>query len=122
MLLEARQQSFQGRLDIADRADRDRMPPPDMRRIGIDLDDLGLVRIELAPGEIGPEQQQHVAIQDGVIAGGSADDAGHADVVGVVVLDEVLAARRMGHRAPSAAPPWRPPRRARRRSRRRHRS
>ena len=32
MLLKARQQSLQGRLDVADRADRDRMPPADMRR------------------------------------------------------------------------------------------
>ena len=32
MLLEARQQGLQGRLDIADRADRHRMPSPDMGR------------------------------------------------------------------------------------------
>ena len=33
-----------------------------------------------------------------MIAGGPADDAGHADIVGIVVFDEVLAARRVGHR------------------------
>ena len=98
MLLKARQQSLQGRLDIADRSDRHRMTPPDMRRILVDLEDRGLVRIELRPGEIGAEQQQHVAIEHGVIAGGPADHASHADIVRVVVLDEVLAARRMGHR------------------------
>ena len=48
VLLEARQQSLQGRLDIADRPDRDRMSSPDMRGIDIDLNDRRLVRIELA--------------------------------------------------------------------------
>ena len=33
MLLEAWQQSLQRRLDMADRADRDRMSPPDMRGV-----------------------------------------------------------------------------------------
>ena len=33
-----------------------------------------------------------------MIARGLADDAGHADVVGIVVFDEVLAARGVGHR------------------------
>ena len=98
MLLEARQQSLQGRLDIADRPDRDRMSPPDMRRIDIDLNDRRPVRIELGPGEIRSEQKQHITVENGVIAGASADDAGHADIVGIVVLDEVLAARRVGHR------------------------
>ena len=41
-----------------------RMPPPDVRGIGIDLNDRGAVRIELAPGEIRAEQQQHVAVED----------------------------------------------------------
>jgi hypothetical protein len=85
MLREARQQRFQGRLDIADGADRDRMPPADMGRVGIDLNDFGLVRIELAPGEIAPQKQQHVAIQDGVVvARGLADHTAHAHVVGIV--------------------------------------
>ena len=98
VLLKTRQQSLQGRLDIADRSDRDGMAPADMRRIRVDLDDRRLVRIELGPGEICSEQQQHVAVENGMIAGGAADDAGHADIVGIVVLDEVLAARRVRHR------------------------
>ena len=68
-----------------------------MRGVDVDLNDLRLVRIELRPREIRSEQQQHVAVENGVIAGGLADDPGHADVVRIVVLDEVLAARRMGH-------------------------
>ena len=84
-------------LDVADGADRHRMPPPDMRGIAVDLDDRRAVRIELGPGEIRAEQEQHVAVEDGVIAGGPADHAGHADIVGIVVFDEVLAARRVRH-------------------------
>ena len=33
-----------------------------------------------------------------MIAGGSADNTRHADIVGVVILDEVLAAGRVSHR------------------------
>ena len=92
MLLEAWQQSLQGRLYLADRADRDRMSPPDMRGVDVDLNDLCLARIELRPREIRPEQQQHIAVENGVIASGLADDPRHADVVRIVILDEVLAA------------------------------
>jgi hypothetical protein len=70
MLLKARQQGLQGRLDIADSADRNRMSPPDMRRVLVDLKDRGLVRVKLRPGEIGSELQQRVAVQNSVIAGG----------------------------------------------------
>ncbi len=69
-----------------------------MRGIAVDLNDHGLIRIELPPGEIRPEQEQRVAVKDGVIAGRTADNAGHPDVVRIVILDEVLAARRVGHR------------------------
>jgi hypothetical protein len=98
MLLKTRQQSLQGRLDIADRSDRHGMTPANMRRILVDLKDRGLVRIELRPGEIGTEQQQRVAVEHSVIAGGPANDARHADIVWVVMFDEVLAARGMSHR------------------------
>jgi len=98
VLLKARQQSLQGRLNVADDPERDRMPSSYMRGIGVDLNDRGPVGIELAPGEISPEQEQHIAVQNGVIAGGSANDAGHADIVGIVVFDEVLAAGCVRHR------------------------
>src|SRR5882757_9451017 len=89
VLLKTRQQSLQGRLDIANCPDRYRMSSPDMGRIEIDLDDLRRVWIELRPGEIRSEQKQHVAVENGMIAGGSADEARHTDIVRIVVLDEV---------------------------------
>jgi multidrug efflux pump subunit AcrB len=52
----------------------------------------------LRPGEIRSEQEQHLTVEDGMVAGASADDPRHAHIVGIVVFEEVLAARRMGHR------------------------
>jgi hypothetical protein len=97
VLCEAWQQGVEGGLDITDRSNSHRMPAPDMRRIGINLNDSRAIRIELAPGEIRAEQKQHIAVEDGVIAGGPAKDAGHPDIVWVVVLDEVLSPRRVRH-------------------------
>src|ERR1700730_16244894 len=96
VLLDAREQGLQTRLDIANRSDRYRMASSDVRRVAVDLDDRRLAWIELAPGKIRSQQQQHIAIPDGVIASGSADHPGHADVVGIVVLQKILAARRVG--------------------------
>src|SRR4029077_500831 len=96
--LEARQEGLEGRLDIANRPDGDWMSPPDMRGIDIDLNDRRLVRVELRPGEIRSEQEQHLTVEDGMVAGASADDPRHAHIVGIVVFEEILAARRMGHR------------------------
>ena len=45
-----------------------------------------------------PEHQQHVAIEHRVIAGREPDQPGHADVVGVLPLDMLLAAHRVHHR------------------------
>src|SRR5580693_4712948 len=97
MLCEAWQKGVDGGLDIANGPDRDRMPPPDVRRIAIDLNDGRAIRIELAPGEIRAEQKQHIAVEDGVIASWAADHAGHPDIVRIVVLDEVLATGRVRH-------------------------
>ena len=98
VLPQTRQQCFQGRLDVADGAERDWMTVSDMRGIEVDLNDLRPVGIELGPGKICSELKQHIAVKDGMIAGGSADHAGHADIVGIVMRHKVLAARGVGHR------------------------
>src|SRR5216684_2844102 len=97
MLLKTRPQSLQGRLDIAHRSDCYRMSSPDVRRVQVDLNNRSLIWIKLGPGEIRSEQEQHIAVEDGMVAGASADETGHADIVGIVVFKEVLATRRMGH-------------------------
>ena len=98
MLLQARQQSLQSRLYVADDAECNGMTMTDMRGVEIDLNDGGLVGIELGPRKICTEKKQRVAVEDRMIAGGSADHAAHADIVGVVVRHEVLTPRGVGHR------------------------
>src|ERR1700744_876803 len=92
VLLEAGYQSRQRGLDVADRPNRDRMAAADMGWVGIDLDDRGLVRIELAPCETASRLARAVTVEDRVVTGGPADHPGHPDVVWIVVFNEVLAA------------------------------
>jgi hypothetical protein len=70
----------------------------ELRALPVYLNDLRVDRIERAIGEVAPEQQQGVAGHHGVIARAKADQPGHADVVRIVVLDELLAAQRVNHR------------------------
>ncbi|KAG0751168.1 hypothetical protein G6F24_014576 [Rhizopus arrhizus] len=88
-----RQQGVQRRRDVTDHAQVHRMAAAQMAAVAVDLDDRGLVRIELAPREIGTEQQQRVALHQRVEARLDAEDPGHALVDGVVGLDEILGAR-----------------------------
>ena len=53
---------------------------------------------ELPVGEVGAEHEQRVAGMHRRVAGGKADEAGHPDVVGIVVLDVLLAAEGMDDR------------------------
>ena len=68
-----------------------------MRGIEVDLNDLRPVGIELGPRKICSELKQHIAVQDGMIAGGLTNDARHPDIVGIVVRDKILAPRGVGH-------------------------
>ncbi|MNM27638.1 hypothetical protein D3C81_381340 [compost metagenome] len=74
------------------------MAAAEVAAVAVDLDDRGLVRIELAPGEIRAEQQQRVALHQRMEAGFDAENTGHAHVVRVVRFDEVLGTRRVRHR------------------------
>lgn len=88
-----RQQGVQGRANVAHHAQGDRVAAPKVAAIAVDLDQRGLVRVVLAPGEIGAEQQQRVAGHQRVVARFDPEDAGHAHVVGVVMLDKILGPR-----------------------------
>src|ERR1700733_9583917 len=61
----------------------------------VDLNDLGVLRVELPPGEVGTQHQQGLAFGYRQIARFAADNAGHADVVRVVVFKRVFGARRV---------------------------
>ena len=68
-------------------------------RPDVDLRDPGALGIELPVGKVGAEHEQRVAILHRLVARGEADEAGHADIERVVVLDMLLAAQRMDDRA-----------------------
>jgi hypothetical protein len=64
----------------------------------VDLDHRHAVGQEWPVGEVGAEHDQRVAVLHGPVPGAEPDQPGHPDVVGVVVLDDFLAAERVHHR------------------------
>src|SRR5271154_4369947 len=73
------------------------MTVSDMRGIEVDLNDLRSVGIKLGPRKICSELEQHIAVKDSMIAGGLTNEAGHPDIVGVVMRHKILAPRGVGH-------------------------
>lgn len=63
-------------------------------------------RKELLIGEVGAEHQPRPAVHHGVVAGGEAEQGGHADVEGIVVLDELFAAHRLNDRCLQRVRQW----------------
>ncbi len=96
---ELRQQRADGLTDIADHADIEPGAAAELARPDVDLRDSDVVRDELLVGKISAEHHQRVAAVHGMIARGEADEAGQADIVGIVVFDMLLAAERMHDRA-----------------------
>ena len=97
--LQLRQQRADRGADVADEAEVELAAAAEIFGPDIDLRDLRIRRQKLLVGKIGPQHQQHVAGMHRGIAGREADEAGHADVVGIVELDMLLAAERMHDRA-----------------------
>src|SRR5260370_16284992 len=92
LVLEYRNQRSQRALHIADKRKIDRRSASDLLPSNVDLDDLGRFGIELLVREIRSEHKQGVAALHSVISRREADQAGHADVEGIIVLDELFAA------------------------------
>jgi hypothetical protein len=90
-LVQPRDQCFESRLDVANQSSGHRMAAAQMGRFDVDLHDLRVVRIELPPGKIRAEQQQGVALPNGVIGRLVPDEPSHADVMRIVVFEGVLA-------------------------------
>src|SRR5712671_6983495 len=85
LLLETRKERFDRGGHIADQAELDRRPAPEVLRPYVELGDAhAAFRIKLAVGEVGAEHEQRIAVAHGVVAGTEADQARHADVVRVV--------------------------------------
>ena len=96
--LDAGHERAQRRPDLPDNAEVDVDAAANRLRADVDLSDAGLRGIEWPIGKIRAEHQQRVAGFHGVIAGGKADQAGHADVVRIVPFDVVLAAHGVNDR------------------------
>ena len=64
----------------------------------VDLGNLRLGRHERLVGEVRAEQQQNVALVHRLVCGAPAQQAAHADRIGIVVLDPFLAPEVITHR------------------------
>ena len=81
--------------DGTDEPDVHRDPAADVLAADVDLDHPRLLGIERAIRKVRAEHQQRVAMLHRAVAGCEPQQAGHPDVVGVVVLDELLASQRV---------------------------
>ena len=84
--------------DLTDDAEVHGDTASDRLRTDVDLGDASVRGIERAIGEIRAQHEKRVARLHGVIAGGEADQAGHADVIRIVPLDVILAAHGVNDR------------------------
>ena len=85
-------------LDRPDQRDVHWDPAADVLAADVDLDHPRVLGIERPIGEVGAEHQQRVAMLHRAVPGREPQQAGHPDVVGVVVLDELLASQRVDDR------------------------
>ena len=96
--LEPRQQPLDRGANVGEDSEIEPAATPEVFRPDVDLGDLCVIGEELAIREIGAEHQKHVRVHHRVIAGREADEPGHADIVGVVPFDVLLAAQRVDDR------------------------
>src|SRR6266851_1354999 len=95
---QQRQQCINRVPDCADERDLDGHPAADLLASDIDLDHWDTFWVERAVRKVRPEHQQRVTVLHCPIARTEADEPSHADVVWVVVLDELLTAKGVDHR------------------------
>jgi hypothetical protein len=89
---DARQKGGDRVLDVADDTQLYGMAAAEVSGIDVDLNDVSVLGVELPPGKIAAQEEQRVAVHQGMVAGGNAKDTSHADVGRIVVLEEVLRA------------------------------
>ena len=92
---QVRHQCLDRVLDGADEPDVDGDAAADVLAAEVNLHHLRAVGVERPVGEVGAEHEQGVAVLHRAITGREPEQPGHADVVGVVVLDELLAPQRV---------------------------
>ena len=92
------QQCANGRLHIAHQAHIDRRALAYRFGADVDLHHLGFGGVEIAVRKVGAQHHQRVGIAHRVVARREADQPRHADVIGVIPLDMLLATQRVHHR------------------------
>ena len=97
---DQRQQRIDRVLDGADQRNVDRHPAADLLAPHVDLDHRYPARIKLPVGEVGAEHDQRVAVLHRPVTRAESDQPGHPHIVGIVILDELLAAERVQHGCP----------------------
>ena len=89
---EPRQQRLDGRSDVADEPEIQRMPLAQLRATDVDLDRGGVLGVELLVREVAAEYEQSICGIHGAVAGSEPEQTRHPHIERVVVFDEFLAA------------------------------
>src|SRR5260370_3750498 len=95
LLVQHRSERIQSVLHVAYQSKVDRSTPPDLLATQVNLKNLCLLRKELRIRKIRAEHQQRIAVHHRVVTGGEAEQASHAYVIWIVVLDELLTTQRV---------------------------
>ena len=90
LILQHRQDGLNRVFDAAIKANVDRSAPTEVLAPEINLDDLYFGRQKLPVGEIGSQQEEDIAALDRPVAGCESQQAGHTDIIGILLLDEWL--------------------------------
>ena len=90
-----RQQRGDGALDVADQRQINRGAAADVLRILVDLDLLNLVAgKKFRKRKVGAEHQQQIGVVNRLVCSAVAEQPGHPDGIGIVMLEPLLAAKR----------------------------
>src|SRR6267143_1987078 len=95
VFFELWQQSLDCNFDVADQSVVEFRATPELFSANIYLDNGRVLRKELLIREVRPDHQQRVAVHHRKVTGRKSEQAGHADIKRVVVLDEFLSAQRV---------------------------
>ena len=97
---QMRQKSGDGLLDVALKAQTETAAATQVVGPDVNLNDGLPPGIPVGIREVRSEHQKHVASFQGAVSGGETDQARHADIVGVVVLNELLTSQGVNDRCP----------------------
>ena len=100
LLPDFRQQRGNGAFDIADQRQINCGAAPDVLRVLIDLDLLNFVAgKKFRKRKVGAEHQQQIGFVNRLVCSAVAEQPGHPDGIGIVMLEPLLAAKRKSDRS-----------------------